>query len=213
MAMKINGENVTVIGITGTIGAGKSTVGKILAQMGVPVIDTDKIAHALLAGDEEVKNLIKMHFPSAIKTDAAGLQIDRKQLGAIVFKDAKAKKQLELILHPRVRQICKQQTIEQAQQPSKPKLIAVLIPLLFENQLQSLYDQTWAVIVEDKILRQRLLQRDGLSLANIDLRLSAQMSQEEKAKLADVVLDNSGSESELRDKVQHLVENLCQKSC
>ena len=213
MAMKINGENVTVIGITGTIGAGKSTVGKILAQMGVPVIDTDKIAHALLAGDEEVKNLIKMHFPSAVKTEADGLQIDRKQLGAIVFKDAKAKKQLELILHPRVRQICKQQTIEQAQQPSKPKLIAVLIPLLFENQLQSLYDQTWAVIVEDKILRQRLLQRDGLSLANIDLRLSAQMSQEEKAKLADVVLDNSGSESELRDKVQHLVENLCQKSC
>jgi len=208
--MKVDGKTVTVIGITGTIGAGKSTVGKILTQLGIPVIDTDKISHGLLEGDQTVKTLIKQHFPSVVKTDGSGVQINRKQLGAIIFNDAKAKKQLESILHPRVRQICQQQTQELAEQTN---IVAVLIPLLFENRLQSQYDQTWTVTADDNMLRQRLMQRDGLSVQEIELRLAGQMSQEQKAEHADVVLDNSGNENELREKVKHLIENVCQNSC
>ncbi len=207
--MKINNHNVTVIGITGTIGAGKSTVGKILAELGVPVIDTDKITHALLAGDDQVKNLIKENFAAAVKTDVSqgDIQIDRKKLGAIIFKDAKAKAKLESILHPRVRQVCQQQ-VEEIAGARKPAIIAVLVPLLFENQLQSGYDQTWTVVTPDKILRKRLLQRDNFSAQEIDMRLAGQMSQDDKAKQADVVLDNSGSENELRARVQELIHNI-----
>jgi len=213
--MKINDRDVTVIGITGTIGSGKSTVGKILAQLGVPVIDTDKIVHGLLDDDDGVKNLIKQTFASAVKTDASGhnLQVDRKQLAAVIFRDATAKKLLESILHPRVRQICQHLTKERAEHPSQPKLIAMLVPLLFENHLQSQYDQTWTVVADDNVLRQRLSKRDGLSAEDIELRLAGQMSQKQKAELADVVLDNSGIENELRDKVRRLVKILYQKSC
>ena len=213
--MNINGNNVTVIGITGTIGAGKSTVGNILTELGVPVIDTDKIVRHLLENDDEVKTLIKKHFASVVETDASGcnIQINRKQLAIVIFNNAVAKKQLESILHPRVRQICQQQIKEEAARIGKPTIIAVLVPLLFENQLQSQYDQTWTVVADDRTLRQRLMKRDSLSAADIDLRLAGQMTQAEKAKRADLVLDNSGHENELREKVSELIESIRPKIC
>ena len=204
--MSIN--QATIIGITGTIGCGKSTVGKILAQLNVPIIDTDKIVHELLDSDDEIKTQIANYFPQAVKTNSAGVKmVDRKQLAGIIFKDTKAKTQLEAILHPRVRHICQQRTQELAAY-EQTKIIAVLIPLLFENQLQTQYDQTWAIVADEQVLRQRLMQRDGLSAQEVDLRLAGQMSQEQKAKLANVVLDNSGTEDELRIKVENLVQNL-----
>jgi dephospho-CoA kinase len=217
--MKVDDRDITVIGITGTIGSGKSTLGNILLQRGVPVIDTDKIVHELLASDDEVKMLIKEHFPSAIEIKGSGpdITISRKKLAGIIFQDAGAKKQLELILHPRVRQVCQQQIREKANLPNKARLVAVLVPLLFESKLQSMYDTTWTVIADEKILRQRLSKRDGLSEEEIDMRLAGQMTQEQKAKLADEVLDNSGDENELADKVSRLIEGLRstyeQKSC
>ena len=209
--MNIDGNNVIVIGITGTIGAGKSTVGNILTQLGVPIIDTDKIVHQLLDSDNQVKTLVAQRFPTAINAEAkeSGIQISRKVLGTIIFNDAIAKKQLELILHPRVRQICQQQIKHLVNGIDKPAIIAVLVPLLFENNLQSQYDQTWTIVADDKTLRQRLMKRDGLSAADIDLRLAGQMTQVEKAKLADFVLDNSSDENKLREKVAERIKNFC----
>jgi len=217
--MKIGSRDVTVIGITGTIGSGKSTLGNILLKMDVPVIDTDKIVHVLLDSDEQVKELIKENFPAAIEIEGFGqnITISRKKLAGIIFKDAAAKRQLESILHPRVRQVCQQQIIERANMSEKIRLIAVLVPLLFENQLQTMYDTTWAVVADEKILRQRLSKRDALSDDEIDLRLAGQMTQEQKAKRADEVLDNSGDENQLADKVKRLVGSLLsayeRKSC
>ncbi len=205
--MKIDDNEVTVIGITGTIGSGKSTVGQILQESGIPVIDTDKVVHGLLDSDADTKKMIKKHFPSAIKATASGEheQIDRKQLAKIIFKDQEAKTTLEIILHPRVRQICRQRVTELA---DKNKIIAVLVPLLFEANLKSQYDQVWTIIVAEPILRQRLMKRDGFSPQEIDLRLAGQMSQQEKANLADKVLDNSGDENQLRQKVGQLLDQL-----
>ena len=208
--MKIDENNATVIGITGTIGSGKSTVGQILQESGIPVIDTDKIVHGLLDTDAETKKNIKKHFPSAIKPAESGdhEQIDRKQLAKIIFKDQEAKTTLEIILHPRVRQICRQRINELA---ATNKVIAVLVPLLFEANLQSQYDQVWTIIAEEPILRQRLMKRDGFSAQEIDLRLAGQMSQQEKAQSADKVLDNSGDENQLREQVMQLLKQLQNK--
>ena len=208
--MKIDNNDVTAIGITGTIGAGKSLVGQILAELGIPVIDTDKIVHELLATNMDVKEEIKAHFPSAIKSTGASdrEEIDRKELAKIIFKDKRAKTKLESILHPRVREICRQRTSELAQGEKGAKIIATLVPLLFESKRQSDYDQIWTVTCDENILCERLLKRDGFSKQEIELRLAGQMSQEEKARLANVVLDNSKDKQHLRLQILQALANL-----
>src|ERR1700677_137505 len=101
---------ITTIGVTGTIGSGKSTVGQILTELGVAVIDSDKIVHALLESDEQVKAEVIKRFGAPVRTDtisSGATKIDRKALGKIVFNDPEARKDLEKILHPRVREECR----------------------------------------------------------------------------------------------------------
>src|SRR5262249_54364555 len=143
------------IGITGTIGSGKSTVGQILKDMDIPVIDTDEIVHSLLASDEETRALVVSRFGEGIldKTSPSG-GINRKALGEIVFRDDQSKKALENILHPRVRQTCRRKIDEWSKNPST-KVIATLVPLLFEANLGSEYDQNWAVITSEETLKER----------------------------------------------------------
>jgi dephospho-CoA kinase len=203
VAVKVENNDVTTISITGTIGAGKSLVGQILEELGIPVIDTDKIVHELLASDKAVKEQIKIDFPSAITKSVAGdtEEVSRKELGKIIFKDKNAKLKLEAILHPRVREICRQRTIDLVNSEKKPKLIVTLVPLLFESKRQFDYDQVWTVVCAENILRERLAKRNGFSPEEIDLRLAGQFSQAEKAKLAHKVLDNSKDRNHVRQQV------------
>ncbi len=210
MAVRIGENKVIAIGITGTIGSGKSLAGKIIEEIGIPVIDTDKIVHELLGGDKEVKSQIEAQFPSAIKMSVAGTEqdIDRKELAKIIFTDKEAKTRLEAILHPRVREKCKEKTIDLINSKSKFKAIATLVPLLFESKRQADYDQVWTIYCDENILRQRLAKRDGFSEQEINLRLAGQLPQSEKCKLADKVLDNSEDENYLRKQILKNLQDL-----
>lgn len=204
--MKTKKTNVFTVGITGTIGVGKSLTGKILEELGIPVIDTDKIVHELLAKDPKVISQIKKHFAGAFNTNQrGGEEIDRKYLAKIIFENKEAKTKLEEILHPKVREVCKQKLIELESKAKGPIVVATLVPLLFEAKRQSDYDQIWAIFCEENILHERIARRDGLSHEEINLRLSNQLSQKDKIKQAHKVLDNSADENHLREQI---LENL-----
>ncbi len=192
-----------VIGITGTIGAGKSTVGEILIELGVPVIDTDTITHEV-QNSEKVKRAVVERFGKAVLTDDGSGKIDRKKLGALVFKDPGAKRDLEAIIHPLVILESRRCVAAHTAEP----LVPILAPLLFEAKVQGEYDEIWAVIASEEVLRKRLSKRDDLTNDAITQRLAAQFSQQEKARLSSVVIDNSGDREETKRQVQVNLEKL-----
>ncbi len=202
--------HLRTIGITGTIGSGKSTVGKILEELGVAVIDSDKIVHALLASDEQIKAAVIKRFGPSVwtRTASSGTKtIDRKALGKIVFNDAEAKKDLERILHPRVREKCREQ-IDNLAKDDNIRLVANLVPLLFETGLGKEFDCTWAVVTDEQILRERIAKRDNFSQDEITNRLALQLSQPLKGALADKIIDNSKDINHTRKQVVNLLKPL-----
>lgn len=192
-----------VIGITGTIGAGKSTVGSILEELGVPVIDTDALTHQV-QNSEIVKRAIVERFGKVILTDDGSNQIDRKKLGAIVFRDPTGRRDLEALIHPAV--ILESRRCVAAN--ADKDIVAVMAPLLFEANVQGEYNDIWAVIANESVLRERLARRDDLSQDLITQRLAAQFSQDEKARRSSVVIDNSGSRDETKRQVEVNLEKL-----
>lgn len=205
-----------ILGITGTIASGKSMVGKILAEQGITVIDTDKLTHELLADDLATKKAIVEQFgPQVLSADEENQNteqadidlsrpIDRKKLGQIVFKDSTARHKLEQIVHPNVILNCRRKVAALKGQP----LVAVLAPLLFETNMSDEYDEIWTVYTADEVLRKRLSERDKLSQADIEARLKAQLPQAEKCQRANQVIDNSGSEAETARQVYVLLNKL-----
>lgn len=188
-----------VIGITGTIGAGKSAVGSILSSLGVVVYDTDKIVHQLLDEDNPVREAVIRRFGKEVV--AAGGGIDREKLGQTVFNDRQARRDLEAIIHPAVVKECRRLVAEHQSEP----VVAFQAPLAFEAGVESEYGEMWAVVADEKTLRERLSRRDGMTDAEISGRLAAQLSQTEKAARADHVIDNSGTLEETRRQVQSLL--------
>lgn len=182
-----------LLGITGTIGSGKSTVGAILQSKGITVVDTDMIVHDLLANSTSIKDKIIARFGT----------VDRIELGKLVFSDKKAKDDLEKILHPDVIVACRKIADQ-----SSEAIVAYLVPLLFEAKLEDEYDQIWSVKVNAQKLRERLKMRNGFTDAEIDARLAAQLSQEEKASLSHRTIDNSGSIQETQAQVEKLLQEL-----
>ncbi len=192
-----------VIGITGTIGSGKSTVGSILEELGVPVIDTDTITHNI-QNSEKVRRAVVERFGKNILSDDGTGKIDRKKLGALVFKDPVAKRDLEALIHPAVILESRRCVAANSDKP----IVAILAPLLFEAKVQGEYDEIWAIVAKEEVLRERLAKRDNLSNELITQRLAAQLPQEEKARLSSVVIDNSTSREDTKRQVEVNLEKL-----
>ncbi len=211
-----------VLGITGSIASGKSIVGRILADLGIAVIDTDELVHQLLDGDRKTKKAIVEQFgpdilsPAKIETahldePAAACSgpwdehpIDRKKLGQVVFASNEARLKLERIVHPNTILALRRKIHDLQEEP----LVAVLVPLLFESGLQGEYDQIWTVYTDEETLRRRLKERDKLTDSEIDSRLKAQMPQDKKAKLANQEIDKSSSAAETERQVKLLVQKI-----
>lgn len=189
------------VGITSSIGAGKTTIGKMLEKLGVPVIDTDHLAHELLSGPNPTYDRVIACFGENI-VDKPGGPINRKKLAAVVFAPGKpeARKQLEAIMHPAIRTL----TREKIARHEKADAVVVLVPLLFEAQLEGEYHEVWAVLVDPAEQLQRVLAdatRGTQTEAQVKARIAAQWPQEKKAALADRVIDNSGGLDDLTRQV------------
>jgi len=218
--MPVPSKKPFVLGVTGSISSGKSTVGRILSELGITVIDTDMLVHELLARDISTKRAIVEQFGDSVlssdllpvetkqkATCSAKIQdhpIDRKKLGQIVFASEEARRKLEKIVHPNTI-LSLRRRIDELKNEA---VVAVLVPLLFESKLQNEYDQIWTVYTAEDTLRKRLKARDNMSDNEIENRLKAQMPQEQKVKLATQVIDNSFSEAETERQVKLLVEKI-----
>lgn len=178
------------IGLTGGIASGKSTVSAMLVQKGAALIDADQIAREVVLPGSPVLDQVFQRFGQALRMENGAL--DRKKLGEIVFADASARKDLEALLHPPIRNIMKER-MQQWEQAEPNRLVVVDVPLLFENNLQGMFAQTVLVYVPEEVQLERLMIRDGLGRDAARRRIDAQMSIERKKDFADVVIDNSGA--------------------
>ena len=199
-----------ILGITGTIGSGKSMVGEMLAAEGIPILDSDKVVHQLLDHDPAVQAGIAERFGPSVFTQRPGSPpaIDRTALAKLVFDDEPARKDLEGIVHPATISYCQ----DWANKQTAP-IVSLLVPLLFEANQRSRYDQIWTVICDEALLRERLKARNAFSDAEIDQRLAAQLSQNIKASRADRIIDNSGTIENTRRQVLSCLTDLREKCC
>ncbi|MBA2943954.1 dephospho-CoA kinase [Paenibacillus sp. CGMCC 1.16610] len=178
------------IGLTGGIACGKSTVSAMLVSRGALLVDADQIARDVVQPGSPVLEQVAAHFGQAVIQEDGSLH--RKKLGEIVFGNTDARKQLEHILHPPIRKMIREQ-MEAYEKQFPDKLVVVDIPLLFESDLSFMFEEVLVVYVPPHIQVERLMRRDNLTESAANNRINAQMSIEEKRKLADIVIDNSGT--------------------
>lgn len=186
------------IGLTGSIGAGKSTVLEGLRAQGCEIVQTDVLAHALLEHDATVREAVRDAFGGGVFSGEAGREtIDRAALGRLVFDDPLALQRLEAIVHPRVRAAWLGR-LEHAS-----GVIAVEIPLLFEKDLAAHFHMTLCVSATAATRHPRLRKR-GMSAADIARREARQWPDTRKAEAADAVLINEGSRAHLEAQLQYV---------
>ncbi|HWR38393.1 MAG TPA: dephospho-CoA kinase [Patescibacteria group bacterium] len=185
------------IGLTGGIASGKSTVSRILAEMGAWIIDADQIARDVVApGTPAWQEITVWMGPEVLLPDAS---LNRQWLGKHVFADATKRRRLEEITHPRILEQVEQKRRELAAQGAK--ILVLDVPLLLESGWQTSVQEVWVVYVTPQTQLDRLMQRDGLTQETALQRIRAQMSLEEKAERADRVIDNNGTQEETRRQV------------
>jgi len=198
---------VRIWGLTGNIGSGKTTVGRMLSTRGIPVVDADQVAREVVEPGRPALREIASRFPGALLPDGS---LDRKALAARVFADPADREALNRIVHPR---IAEEVAGRMAALAAAGEKIAVYeAALIVENGLQQGLDGLIVVSAPTETQIARLRLREGMSEGEARARIASQLTQVEKARHATVVIDNSGSEAELSEKVERLVSRLRQES-
>jgi len=196
------------VGLTGGIASGKSTVAKMFAKNGAHLIDFDELAHEVQEPEKPAWKEVVNHFGKRILQPDK--KIDRVKLGKIVFADKEKLSELNNIVHPlvyqewhaRLEKICKKE---------KHAIVLSDIPLLFEGNMQHLFDLTMLVFIAPKEQIRRLMARNGVSKEEAGKRLKSQMPISEKISLADIVIDNEGSIPETEKRVGQVWQELLQQ--
>jgi dephospho-CoA kinase len=192
-----------LIGLTGGIGSGKSTVARLIAQRGVPVIDADGLAREAVAPGQPALADIAAAWPQVIAADGT---LDRKRLGALVFADPAARRQLEAITHPRIKALAAARIATLAQQGHK--LAFYEASLLVESGRYHDYDGLVVVRASVENQLRRAMARDGFTEAEARARIAAQLPLEEKLRVATAVIDNDGDPAATGAQVNALVDQL-----
>ncbi|CAM3853517.1 dephospho-CoA kinase [Alicyclobacillus pomorum] len=190
-----------IVGLTGGIATGKSTVTKMLRDLGAYVVDADVWARRVVEpGSRGLKEIVESFGENVLNPDGT---LNRQALGAIVFHDAQARQRLNAITHPKVREGMKQETAEYVRtHPGEP--VVWDVPLLFEGETHRLVDTTILVYVDEATQLARLMARDGLTEQDATARIRAQMPIEDKRKLADYIIDNRGTTEQTREQVARI---------
>ncbi len=191
---------MTLVGLTGNIATGKSTVGAMLAQLGATVIDADKVAHQVMrCGGEVYDRVVAAFGPAIVGADG---EIDRQRLGRTVFSDPEALRRLEGIVHPAV-------GVEVRRRIAAAQTTVVVIEAikLIEAGLHHSCHTLWVTTCSPEQQIDRLMKERALSFKDAELRVSAQPPQAHKVSLADVVIDTSGDLAETRRQVEVALDN------
>ncbi len=192
-----------IIGLTGSIACGKSTVSAYLVSRGVPVVDGDRLSRELTAAGSPVLEELRQAFGPEIFYDDGSL--NRRRLGRIVFSDPRAREQLDNLMAPHLFSLTRQR-IDEIRASGAP-LCVLDMPLLFEKGYDRLCDEVLTVWLPEDLQRSRLMERDGYTAEEADARIRSVLSSDEKAARSDRVIDNSGTMENTRRIVSEYLED------
>ncbi|TDT61188.1 dephospho-CoA kinase [Fonticella tunisiensis] len=196
---------MVIVGLTGGIASGKSTISNMIRKYNIPVIDADIIAREIVMKGSPVLNRIISEFGDDVLNHDGTL--NRKRLADIVFSDKEKLKKLNMITHP----VIKAEIIKQieALRERNTSCCVIDVPLLIEGGFTDIVDYVVLIYVDDKTQLQRLMDRDRLSKGEAKKRISSQMKFSEKKKYADFIIDNSGSIEDTRREVDRVIKGIC----
>ena len=190
-----------ILGLTGGIATGKSTVTAMLRERGIPVIDADQIAREVVEPGKPAYEAIVRHFGRDILLEDG--QIDRKKLGEVVFSDEAERQKLNAIVHPEVRRVMRQEAV--VAEANGAPIVFMDIPLLYESKLQYLVEKIVVVYAPSDMQLARMMERDELDEEQAKKRLRAQFPIDQKKLEADFLIDNSQSREETQRQVEELL--------
>ena len=189
-----------LVGLTGGIASGKSTVATMLRELGAKIINADDLARAIVQpGKEAWKEIVAAFGTEVLRPDRA---IDREKLRTTIFQDAAARKRLDSIMHPRIRALAQARAQELADKGAA--IVVYEAPLLFENEAHLWLRPVILVACDDALQRRRLKARDRLGDTEIEQHIKAQMPLSEKRALADLVIENNGDLDDLKRQVKEV---------
>jgi dephospho-CoA kinase len=186
-----------IIGLTGGIASGKSTASTYLKQKGLPIIDSDAIVHRLYLENEMMRQQIKEYFGIDVQTSQ-----DKKALAQIIYKNPEHRLKLNDIIHPYVFKTIKCEL----KKLKDEKKVIIDMPLLFEVGYEKSCDQTVLIYCSEEIQIKRLMKRDHIDENTAKLKVTAQMSMEEKRSKADIVIDNQKDVQSLYEELNQIIE-------
>ncbi len=197
-----------IIGLTGSIGAGKTTVSKRLCELGALILDADVFARqAVEPGSKGLDEIVRLFGPGMLRQDGT---FNRAAMAAAVFADEQKRMILNGILHPLVLEKMKKSTLQsRGEQPERP--VVWDVPLLIESGWAGQGDVVWLVTAERETRIARIIRRDGCTRAQAEARISAQMPDEEKRRYADEILINDGDTAQLLAQVNALYAGMIAK--
>ena len=191
---------MAVLGLTGSFGSGKSTVASFFERLGAPVIDADEIARKVVKpGRPALKKLAQLLGEQAL--DKAGA-LNRSYVRERIFAETELRRAVEGIIHPEVRR----EEVRLLDVYRDRALVILMVPLLLEKKMQDLADAVLVVVCEEGLLKKRAKLRTGLTSEEVDACMATQLPQEEKRKLADFVIENSGPLAETERQVQDIYQ-------
>ena len=197
-----------VVGLTGGIASGKSTVSRMIEESGVPVICLDELSHEVVKPGKPALDEIRKEFGPRVIAENG--ELDRAALAEVVFKDTGKRKLLESIIHPKVGD--EKNARIAALEKQGHKVVVVDVPLLYEVLWDRHCDLVVVVYTAREDQERRLIARDGLSAEEARLRIDAQMPIQEKKQRADLVIDNSGSEEQTLAQVRQTLDEIRAKA-
>jgi dephospho-CoA kinase len=191
-----------IIGLTGNIGCGKSTVARHLAYLGAEVLDADLVAmEAVRPGTPALERIKKEFGTGVIKENG---HLDRYKLASVVFDDPAALAKLESIIHPEVVKVVSEKIAEYREGHGTSKHLVVEVPLLIEIGMHGMMDEVWVVIADPDKQISRVMKRSKLNKKEVLKRINAQMSQTEKCRYANRIIDNSGTMENTIQQVENI---------
>jgi len=195
---------VKLVGLTGGIASGKSTVAKILQSLGAAIVNADDLAREVVEpGHEAWKEIVASFGADILQSDQT---LDRQKLRTLIFNQPEARKRLESIIHPRVRALAEERIRQYA--AAGYRVVIYEVPLLFEGNLQEWLRPVILVACDVETQTARLQNRDHLTAADAEKHIAAQMSLKDKRRLADYVIENNGSLEDLERQTRQILEEL-----